>query len=78
VQVIVFISRDPANQQAHAPMLLVLPDRADAAIPKHLQGMDWRYFATTSTDDRLLAKSRIDVAQELEAQGYALLDPRED
>jgi hypothetical protein len=76
VQVIVFISRDP-DHDGRVPSLLVLPDRADAAIPKHLQGLEWRYFATTSITDRLLAKSRVDIERELEAEGYAIVSTRE-
>jgi hypothetical protein len=76
VQVIVFISRDP-SQEGHVPSLLVLPDQADAAIPRHLQGIEWRYFATTSTTDRLLARSRVDVERELAAEGYAIVATRE-
>lgn len=76
MQVIVFISRDPEHE-GHVPSLLVLPDRADAAIPKHLQGLEWRYFATTSTTDRLLAKSRVNVERELETEGYAIISTRE-
>lgn len=76
MQVIVFISRDP-DHEGHVPSLLVLPDRAEAAIPKHLQGIEWRYFATTATTDRLLAKSRVDIERELEAEGYAIVNTRE-
>ncbi|WP_297105612.1 hypothetical protein [uncultured Devosia sp.] len=72
MQVNVFIS---AGTEENPPKLLVLPLGPEAAIPRHLQGTEWRHFATTMTDDRLLGARAADIEADIAANGYALVAP---
>lgn len=73
MQVLVLISK--ANGSEQRPTLLVLRNESDAAIPKHLQTVEWIYFATVAIDDKLLGAPPEAVAADLERQGYALVSP---
>ena len=73
MQVNVFISTPAAVDEV--PSLLVLPYGPAAAIPRHLQGLEWRHLATTMSDDKLLGASAADVQQRIERDGYAVVAP---
>lgn len=72
MQVNVFIAK--ANDGA-ARTLLVLPHGPMASIPRHLQGADWVYFATTTTDDKLIGAAAETVEAGIARDGYALVSP---
>ena len=72
MQVNVFIAK---TADEVAPTLLVLPYGPTAAIPRHLQGIEWRHFATTMTDDKLIGAQAEDVEDALSSHGYALVAP---
>lgn len=72
MQVNVFISKGNAE---HAPTLLVLPCGPLAAIPRHLQGLEWRHFAVTSPDDKLLGARAAEIEADIAEDGYALVKP---
>jgi hypothetical protein len=46
-----------------------------ASIPRHLQGADWVYFATTTTDDKLIGAAAETVEAGIARDGYALVSP---
>lgn len=75
MQVVVFISKANGGKNNHAPMLLVLPDDPGAAIPRHLQTIEWSYFATVSVTDALLGAPPEVVTADLERFGYSLVSP---
>jgi hypothetical protein len=75
MQVVVFISKANGEKKNLAPILLVLPNDPGAAIPKHLQPIDWNYFATVSVTDALLGASPEAVTADLERYGYSLVSP---
>lgn len=72
MQVNVFISE---TREGHPPMLLVLPYGPEAAIPSHLQGVEWRNLAVASTSDALLGASTSEVEEAIAEDGYALVNP---
>ena len=43
--------------------------------PRHLQGADWVYFATTTTDDKLIGAAAETVEAGIARDGYALVSP---
>lgn len=55
------------------PTLLVLPYGPMAAIPPHLQGVNWTYLATTTSDDKLIGAQSIAVEEDIGRVGYALV-----
>jgi hypothetical protein len=55
--------------------MLVLPYGPQAAIPRHLQGLDWRHMAVTMADDRLLGATHWKIEADLIRQGYAVVNP---
>jgi hypothetical protein len=55
MRVLLFVSSDPGRPGLVDPML-VIAERPDAVLPPHPQGLEWRYFATTTLDDQLLAQ----------------------
>jgi hypothetical protein len=73
MQVMVLISKTNGNEQR--PTLLVLRDHPGAAIPRHLQPVEWTYFATVAVDDALLGAPPEAVVADIERQGYALVSP---
>lgn len=73
MQVNVLISTPTGVEEA--PSLLVLPYGPQAAIPRHLQGVAWRHFATTHVDDKLIGASSAKVQTCLARDGYALVSP---
>jgi hypothetical protein len=72
MQVNVFIS--DVNQDKE-PTLLVLPYGPLAAIPQHLQGIEWRHLAVTSPVDKLLGESAERIEEAIGKDGYALVSP---
>lgn len=50
--------------------VLVIADEPEAARPPHPDGKAWRYFATTTTADRLLRAVRIEIEVAVSAGGY--------
>lgn len=55
--------------------LLVLPYGPLASIPRHLQGAEWSYFATTTTNDKLMGATAATVEEGIAQHGYALVSP---
>jgi len=72
MQVNVFIS---AGTEHRPPTLLVLPLDPGTAIPRHLQNLEWRHFATTLTGDKLLGAQAAAIEADIERDGYALVSP---
>jgi hypothetical protein len=50
--------------------LLFLPDRPDAYLPAHPRSLSWRYFATVSSEDNLVAGEGRDAALALSQDGF--------
>ena len=73
MQVMVLISK--TNGTAQKPTLLVLRNDPGAAIPRHLQPVEWTYFATVAVDDKLLGAPPEAVLADIERQGYSLVSP---
>ena len=74
MQVNVFISE--VKQDGTAPTILVLPATAHAGIPRHLQDIEWRYFATTEADDKLLNTAPGEVEDAIARDGYLVTTRR--
>ncbi|MVS97550.1 hypothetical protein [Devosia marina] len=72
MRVNVFISESIGGEP---PQLLILSLEPEAAIPHRLQHLEWRHFATTMTDDKLLGASSAQVESALAKDGYALVSP---
>ncbi|MBB4051128.1 hypothetical protein GGR20_000746 [Devosia subaequoris] len=72
MQVNVFISD---QKDGKAPQLLVLPMGPEAVIPRHLQHQEWRHFATTMTDDKLLGAPSPEIEAAIARDRYALVSP---
>ena len=68
------IQRNRATHGA-AKTLLVLPYGPMASIPRHLQGADWSYFATTTTGDKLMGAPAATVEAGIAQHGYVLVSP---
>jgi len=68
MQVNVFISAVQHNSAA--PTFLLLPLRPQANIPKHLQGVEWRYLTTTEADDSIIGMAPADVEAAVVRDGY--------
>ncbi|GHA35077.1 hypothetical protein GCM10007989_33750 [Devosia pacifica] len=77
MQVVVFISKPASSEasQKEEPRLLVLPDSAKAAIPTHLRDIDWSYFATTSSADKLIGGQSERIEEALKLQGFCVIAP---
>lgn len=73
MQVNVFISE--VTQDGAPTAMLVLPSGPEAAIPPHLQHVDWRYFATVDSKDEIICRATGDVDTALAADGFALTTP---
>lgn len=54
--------------------LLVIPDQPGTILPWHPFDLGWTYLATTTTQDALVAGSRRQIAAEIYATGYAIID----
>ncbi|MFD2646377.1 hypothetical protein ACFSX5_01055 [Devosia albogilva] len=74
MQVNVYVSE--LHQDGQPTQMLVLPFGPDAAIPAHLQNMQWRYFATTEVDDRIIGLTRGEVEVALHRDGYLIVTPK--
>lgn len=72
MQVTVFISDARKGEE---PTLLVLPYGPEAAIPRHLRGLEWRHLAITSSGDKLLGAADTKVEAGIAEHGYALVKP---
>lgn len=72
MQVNVFIAK---AADGAATTLLVLPHGPMAAIPRHLQGVEWSYFATTTADDKLIGATAETIEQGIGRDGYAVVSP---
>lgn len=72
MQVNVFISEINEGEE---PTLLVLPYGPLAAIPTHIQGLEWRNLAVASSTDSLLGESEEVIKAAISEKGYALVKP---
>jgi len=54
--------------------LLIMPDHPETILPLHPLDLDWRYMATTTTQDALVSGSASQIAAEIYATGYAIID----
>lgn len=70
MQVMVFISKAVDNP-GHQPTLLALPPSPTAAIPKHLQHLEWTYYAEMDAEDVSLGGKAARIDQLIEKNGYA-------
>jgi hypothetical protein len=50
-----------------------MPDQPGTILPSHPLDLDWRYFATTTTQDALVAASAGQIDAEIFATGYAII-----
>jgi hypothetical protein len=73
MRVNVFVSE--VRQDGEATQLLVLPYGPLAVIPTHLQGIEWRYFATTEADDKIIGLHPGEVEIAIQEVGYAVVTP---
>lgn len=73
MQVNVFVSA--VEQDGSPTSMLVLPSKADAAIPKHLQTVEWRYLATVDAGDEVIGLGARSVELAIAADGYVLTTP---
>jgi hypothetical protein len=71
MQVNVFVS--DVRQDGEPAQLLVLPYGPLAAIPGHLQNIEWRYLATTEADDRIIGLPAGEVEVALANDGYVVV-----
>ena len=53
--------------------LAIIPDRPEAQLPNHPQGLLWRYWVTTDTRDTLLVPFRERVERAIENHGHCLM-----
>lgn len=74
MQVNVFIS-EVDGTLGEAPRLLILPAGPHASIPENLRSYEWTYFATTTSDDKLIGATVDAVEAEIAQQGYSLVSP---
>lgn len=74
MQVNVFIAKAADDAP---PTLLVLPYGPGAAIPPHLQRLEWRHFAIAMTDDKLIGAPAEAVEAGIARDGYVLVLPTE-
>jgi hypothetical protein len=72
MQVNVFIANAAGGE---GKTLLVLPYEPMASIPRHLQGADWSYFVTTTTDDKVIGAPAATVEASIAEHGYSLVSP---
>lgn len=70
MQVSVFISE---VREGEEPTLLVLPHGPTAAIPRHLQGIEWRPLAITSPEDALLGADAAEIEIAIAEAGYVVV-----
>lgn len=70
MQVMVFISK-AAENPGHRPTLLALPSNAKSSIPRHLQHLDWTYYAEMSSDDVSLGGQAAEIDKVITRDGYA-------
>ncbi|QDZ10504.1 hypothetical protein [Devosia ginsengisoli] len=74
MQVNVFIS-EVDGAMGGTPRLLILPAGPNATIPENLRSYEWTYFATTTTDDKLIGAATEIVEAGIARHGYALVSP---
>ncbi len=74
MQVNVFIE-DVDGNEGQSPRLLILPVAPDAAIPVDFRSGGWTYFATTSTDDKLLGAPAGKVEADIASKGFSVVQP---
>jgi hypothetical protein len=73
MQVNVFVSE--VHQDGEPTQMLALPSGPEAVIPSHLRGIDWRYFATTESDDKIIGLAPGEVEVALARDGYLVVTP---
>jgi len=69
MKVLLFITDDGKSVEGTGPALLVR-DAADAVLPPHPRGFDWRYFASMDLDDAMLTEQRTRAASALNRIGW--------
>ena len=74
MRVNVFVSEVMQNGEPTA--LLALPASPEAAVPAHLQNVEWRYFATVDAGDAVIGLPVDGVEAALVADGYVVTTPR--
>lgn len=74
MQVNVFVSE--VRQDGEPAQMLVLPYGPQAAIPSHLQSIEWRYFATAEADDRIIGLPAGEAEIALAREGYVVVTPQ--
>lgn len=70
MRVMVFISKASENP-GHKPTLLALPPSPRTSIPKHLQHLEWTYYAEMDSSDVSLGGKAAGVDQLIRENGYA-------
>ncbi len=74
MQVNVFVSQ--VHQDGSPTQTLILPAVPEAAIPKHLQNIEWRYFVTTDSSDSVIGAYPSELENSLNIDGYMVLTQR--
>lgn len=69
LRVLVFATDRPGHADASAPFAII-PEAAEAFLPQHPGGLEWRYFATMRLDDQLLAGDRATITSALHEPGF--------
>ncbi len=69
MRVLVFSTEVPGHPQRSSPYV-ILPDRADAFLPRHPDAREWQYFVTASLDDALFSAERDEIASAIATDGY--------
>ncbi|KQW77616.1 hypothetical protein ASC89_20855 [Devosia sp. Root413D1] len=65
----IYATGDRGGARASGPSLIVAADNV-AALPRHPTGKSWRYLATISDSDALLASRREIIEAALQSHGY--------
>jgi hypothetical protein len=74
MQVLVFVTDDGKATEATGPTLVVA-NAPSAVLPPHPRSLDWRYFATMGSDDRLFGHERKKLMRALKS-GQPFITPR--
>jgi hypothetical protein len=69
MHVLVFATERAGTAIAGSPFVAI-PDRAEAALPQHPDGLQWTYFATMAAEDVMLSVASDTLQREIEAKGH--------
>ena len=70
MRVMVFIAK-AADNLGREPTLLILPPHPGTSIPRHLQGLEWTYYAEMDDQDDSLGGPKGKIGEMIAKHGYA-------